>query len=68
MGEHPPAGTWGRAYGSKISGLDAIPAAYRKGLEEQTPEIFDTDNWTEFREDFSEYMAERLVYSISDLF
>lgn len=51
--------TWGRAYGSKINSLDDIPAAYRKGLEKHTPEIFDTDNWTEFREDFSEYMADR---------
>ena len=55
-----PGRTWGRAYGSKIKSFDDIPKAYRKGLEEQTPEIFDTDNWTEFREDFSEYMADRL--------
>ena len=60
LGEHPGR-TWGRAYGAKISGPDAIPSQYRRGLEEQTPEIFDTDNWTEFREDFSEYMAERLI-------
>lgn len=51
--------TWGRAYGSKISGPEEIPAAYRKSLEDQTPEIFDTDNWTEPREDFGEYMADR---------
>ncbi len=60
LGEHPGR-TWGRAYGAKISGPDGIPSQYRKGLEDQTPEIFDTDNWTEFREDFSEYMAERLI-------
>jgi len=58
MGGHEGR-TWGRAYGSKINSLDDIPKAYRKGLEDQTPEIFDTDNWTEFREDFGEYMEDR---------
>lgn len=51
--------TWGRAYGTKIDGPEDIPAPYRKALEDQTPEIFDTDNWTEPREDFAEYMADR---------
>ena len=54
-----PGRTWGRAYGAKIRGPEEIPAAYRKALEDQTPEIFDTDNWTEPREDFREYMADR---------
>ncbi len=54
-----PGRTWGRAYGAKINSLDEIPTAYRKSLEDQTPEIFDTDNWTEPREDFREYMMER---------
>ena len=53
--------TWGRAYGTKLERLEDLPNSYRKGLEDQTPEIFDTDNWTEFREDFKEYMAERLI-------
>ena len=52
--------SWGRAYGSKIDSIDDIPTAYRKGLEQQTPEIFDLDNWTEPKEDFREYMAQRL--------
>ncbi|MGY8963944.1 MAG: DUF1838 family protein [Rhodospirillales bacterium] len=54
-----PGRTWGRAYGAKISGPEQIPAAYLKAFEDQTPEIFDTDNWTEPRDDFPEYMADR---------
>jgi len=58
MGGHEGR-TWGRAYGSKINTLDDVPKDYRKGLEDQTPEIFDTGNWTAFREDFDEYMEDR---------
>jgi hypothetical protein len=58
MGGHEGR-TWGRAYGSKINTLDDVPKNYRKGLEDQTPEIFDTGNWTAFREDFDEYMEDR---------
>ena len=54
MGERPGR-TWGRAYGSKLSGLDEIPAAYRTQLEAQTPQIFELDKWKSYRDEATDF-------------
>ena len=53
--------SWGRAYGTKVNSLDQIPDKYLRGLEQQTPEIFDIENWKEPVEDYKEYIQERLL-------
>ncbi len=54
-----PGRTYGRAYGAKLSGFDAIPRAIRVGFEKKTPEIFATKDWTAPRFDILEYMKGR---------
>lgn len=49
--------TYGRAAGTKVRSLDQIPAKALKGLQDYTPEIFDTKSWTKPRFDILEYMA-----------
>lgn len=48
--------TYGRAVGTKLHSLDAIPAAARATMEHKTPEIFDRSNWTTPRMDIPEYL------------
>jgi hypothetical protein len=43
-----PGGTVARGYGSKVSGLDALPAGVLDNFRKYTPEILDTENWKEF--------------------
>ena len=53
MGDHP-GGTVARGYGTKISGLDALPPGVLDGYREFTPEILDTENWVEFVSEMTE--------------
>lgn len=57
MGQRPGR-TYGNSHGAKLTSLDGIPLAARRGLEKYTPEIFDTANWTKPRLDIIEYMAD----------
>lgn len=43
-----PGGTVVRGFGAKVAGLDALPPGVLKGFETFTPEILDTENWTQF--------------------
>ncbi|MFK7830470.1 MAG: DUF1838 family protein [Congregibacter sp.] len=43
-----PGGTVARGFGSKVAGLDALPPGVLEGFKAFTPEILDTDNWTQF--------------------
>jgi hypothetical protein len=54
-----PGRTYGKAYGSKLAGLDQLPKAVRLNLEKKTPEIFDLASWTKPRIDFVEYVRDR---------
>jgi hypothetical protein len=58
MGGHEGR-SYGRAYGTKLDSVDDIPAGARHSLEQQTPEIFDIDSWTGFRDGDAEYKASR---------
>ena len=50
-----PGRTWGRAFGVKLSSLDQLPAAARRGLERKTPMLFDLASWPKERDDALEY-------------
>lgn len=41
-------GTVARGYGTKVKGLDALPAGVLDSFRKYTPEILDTENWKEF--------------------
>lgn len=43
-----PGGTVVRGFGAKVASLDALPKGVLKGYETYTPEILETDSWTEF--------------------
>jgi hypothetical protein len=49
-------GTVVRGFGSKLASLDALPPAVREGARERVPEIFDTDRWTQFVFEDSEFL------------
>ena len=49
-------GTVVRGFGSKLASLDALPPAVRAGARERVPEIFDTDRWTQFVFEDSEFL------------
>ena len=53
--------TWGRAYGTKVKSIDQIPEKYLRGIEKETPEIFDIENWKEPGDDYKEYINDRLL-------
>jgi hypothetical protein len=53
-----PGRTMVRAFGTHIDSLDDIPPEARAGLEKYTPEIFETDEWTELRIDAIDFMQE----------
>lgn len=53
-----PGRTMVRAYGQHISGYDALPKDIRANLEKYTPEIFDTDSWTDLRMDTIELVQD----------
>ena len=56
MGGHEGR-SYGRAYGTKLASVDELPAGARRSLEQQTPEIFDIESWTGFRDGYAEYKA-----------
>lgn len=43
-----PGGTVARGFGTKVSGLDALPKGVLEGFQKYIPEILDTDNWGSF--------------------
>ena len=43
-----PGGTVARGYGTKLSGLDALPEGVLDGFRQHTPKILDIENWKEF--------------------
>ncbi len=49
--------SYGRAFGTKLRSIDDLPAGARRSLEEQTPEIFEIDEWKSFRDGYAEYKA-----------
>ena len=53
-----PGRTMVRAYGTHIDSLDDSQPEARAGLEKCTPEIFETDTWTDFRLDNLDFMNE----------
>lgn len=53
-----PGRTMVRAFGTNLESLDDIPPEVRAGLEQYTPEIFDTDSWEGFRLDSIDFMNE----------
>ncbi|MCB2109149.1 MAG: DUF1838 family protein [Rhodobacteraceae bacterium] len=55
-----PGKTIGRAYGAKLKSLDDLPVNVRKAVEAKTPEVFDTDHWTAFRDDIGLYVKQRI--------
>ena len=46
--EDRPGGTVARGYGTKVSGLDALPEGVLDGFRKYPPEILDTENWKGF--------------------
>lgn len=54
-----PGRTYGKAYGAKLKSLDDLPPGVRGQFEKYTPEIFNTAGWTEFKDDFTDYMKQR---------
>jgi hypothetical protein len=51
--------TYGKAYGTKLKSLDELPSGIVDQFRKHTPEIFDTANWKEFKDDFKDYMRMR---------
>ncbi|MBM3515875.1 MAG: DUF1838 domain-containing protein [Alphaproteobacteria bacterium] len=51
--------SYGKAYGTKLKSLDDLPPHIVKQFRDKTPEIFDTGNWTEFKDDFKDFMKTR---------
>lgn len=58
MGDRP-GGTVARGFGTKIRGLDALPPGVAEGAKRFVPEIFDTENWTDFVFEDTEYLRSR---------
>jgi hypothetical protein len=58
MGDRP-GGTVARGYGTKIPSLNALPPAVMAGVRKFVPEILDTENWSEFVFEDTEYLKER---------
>ena len=59
MGGHPGR-SFGRAFGTKLNGgFETLPPFLQAAVEKQTPEMLDVDNWTEFRNDFADFMKAR---------
>ena len=56
-----PGRTMVRAFGTHIDSLDDIPPEAVDGLKKYTPEIFETDTWTDFRLDNIDFMNEVLA-------
>ncbi|WP_317930425.1 DUF1838 family protein [Halioxenophilus sp. WMMB6] len=50
-----------RAFGTNFSGFDALEPNVRSAFEKYTPEIFDTDNWTDLRFDSVDYYQKMMA-------
>ncbi len=53
-----PGRTMARAYGKNIESLDDLPPEVVDGLKKYTPDIFETDEWTDLRIDAIDFMNE----------
>ncbi|MCC5863031.1 MAG: DUF1838 family protein [Gammaproteobacteria bacterium] len=53
-----PGGTVARGFGSKVTGFDALPPGVLDGFERHVPEILDTESWTEFVFEDSEFLPD----------
>ena len=53
-----PGRTMVRAYGGHIDGPQDIPANVYENLQKFAPDIFDIDNWTDFRIDTIDYLLD----------
>jgi hypothetical protein len=51
--EGRPGGTIARGYGTKLSGLDALPEGVLDEYRKRTPEILDIENWEGFKSESS---------------
>lgn len=52
--------TFGQAYGSKLmGGFAELPEFLQAAVKKQTPEMLEVDTWSEFRNDFADYMKAR---------
>jgi hypothetical protein len=52
--------TVGTAFGNKLmGGFEEVPKFLQAAIKAQTPEILDTDDWSKYRNDFSDYMKAR---------
>ena len=47
--------SYGRAYGTKLSGPDDLPPGARRSLELKAPKIFDVESWTGYHDYIQEY-------------
>ena len=47
--------SYGRAYGTKLSGPDDLPLGARRSLELKAPKIFDVESWTDYHDYIQEY-------------
>ena len=47
--------SYGRAYGTKLSGPDDLPPGARRSLELKAPKIFDVESWTDYHDYIQEY-------------
>lgn len=54
-----PGGMLTRGYGKKFGPEEAMPAEIRRKIEARVPEIFDRNNWTQRRNEFSDYIEYR---------
>ena len=54
-----PGRTFGRAFGGKIDGPEALPPNVLAAIEKYTPEILDIDSWSGVRSDFIDFMKAR---------
>jgi len=56
-----------RAFGQNISGFDALPENVKADFKKYTPEIFETDTWTEVRFDSIDYYQKMLKQRASKM-
>lgn len=54
MGQKPGR-TYGRGFGRKIAGAEALPKAVLAGIEKHTPQVLDIENWGPDYDDIEDY-------------
>jgi len=51
-----PGGTIARGFGGKIAGFSALPPGVHEGFKAYVPEILDTESWTDFVSENTEFL------------